>query len=102
MLTTTSMWSIMHIATKIMYTRSPEVTGYDTCSFMGYMLVPVYYIYSKYHGMNINLLSFEPKVQLLLIGRVILGISNNICIFTGLRYISVGKGVLIFSLSPLF
>ena len=102
MFITASMWSILHIATKVMYSRSPEMTGYDTCSFMGYGLVPFYYIYAKYKGVNVNFFSFEFNTQLLLIARIAVGLLNNVCIFTGLRYISVGKGILIFSLSPLF
>ena len=102
MVCTTTLWSIMHIATKIMYTRSPEMTGYDTVSFMGYSLVPTYYCYAKYRGVNVNFFSFEPKVKLLLVVRVAVGLLNNIVLFTGLRYVPVGKGILIFSLSPLF
>ena len=85
-----------------MYARSPQTTGYDAVSAMGYSLTPVYYIYSKYKGIDVYLFNFEPKVQLLLVFRVVLGLINNVCIFQGLMYISVSKGILIWSLSPMF
>ena len=102
MLATTTAWAIIHVSAKIMYSNSPEMTGYDTISVMGYALAPSYYFYAKYKGVNVNLFSFPLKIRVLLIVRVIVGLVNNLVFFTGLRYISVGKGVLIFSLSPFF
>ena len=102
MIITTIMWSISHIASKVFYTRCSEATGFDMISPQGYTLVPFYYIYSRIKGVNLNLFQFEPKVRFLIILRVIIGVTNNITLYAGLKYISIGKGILIFSLSPLF
>mmetsp|Transcript_25156 Transcript_25156/g.22293 ORF Transcript_25156/g.22293 Transcript_25156/m.22293 type:complete len:132 (+) Transcript_25156:163-558(+) len=91
MVITTLMWTIIHLSSKYLYTLSPQMTGFDVVSVMAYTLVPFFYI-----------LSFEPKLQLLLVVRVIIGLLNNIVLFVGLQYVSVGKGILIWSLSPLF
>lgn len=102
MIITTLMFSISHIASKVFYTRCPEASGFDMVSAQGYSLVPFYFIYAKLKGVNLNLFNFEPKVQMLIILRVFIGITNNIALYAGLKYISIGKGILIFSLSPLF
>ena len=102
MIITTLMFSISHIASKVFYTRCPEASGFDMVSAQGYTLVPFYFIYAKLKGVNLNLFNFEPKVRMLIILRVFIGITNNIALYAGLKYISIGKGVLIFSLSPLF
>ena len=102
MLITSFIGSIIHIATKHMYTRSPEITGYDTCFFIGVSIVWWYYPYAKFKGISVCIFDFEYKAQLLLIARVAVGLADNIWVFTALRYISVSKGILIFSLSPLF
>ena len=62
---------------------------------MGYFLVPAYYAYAKYDKANINILSFEPSLQILLVVRVLIGLSNNFALFTGLRFVTVGKSTII-------
>lgn len=48
------------------------------------------------------MLSFPPKVRLWLISRVLLGLLNNYAFLTGIKLVSLGKGVMIWSLGPLF
>jgi hypothetical protein len=102
MIITILMWSIMHIATKIMYNRSPEITCFDAVFPMGLVLPPVYFLYSRVISANLSFFSFPKNLRYLLVFRVCVGMLNNICLFTGLRYISVGKGILTFSTAPLF
>jgi len=51
---------------------------------------------------NVYLFNFKPKVQLVIAIRVVVGLSNNFCLWYGFQYISIGKAILIWSLSPLF
>lgn len=85
-----------------MYAGSPEMNGYDTVSVMAYSIVPCYYIYSKVKGINLYFFDFEPKVQVLLVLRILVGLANNMFLFNGMRFIPIGKTILIWSLSPLF
>uniref|UniRef100_A0A7S3JG88 EamA domain-containing protein n=1 Tax=Euplotes harpa TaxID=151035 RepID=A0A7S3JG88_9SPIT len=102
MVMTTLMWSISHIASKAMYSRSPGITGFDTTSIQGYALVPFYYAYAKFKGINLNFFSYDNKVKMLIFLRVLVGSTSNILVYVGLKYVTVGKGILIYSLSPLF
>ena len=102
MIITTLMWTLIHVSSKIMYLNDPQMNGFDVVSVMAYTLIPFFYIYAKIRGVNCNLFSFEPKLRILLVFRVSIGLINNIFLFIGLQYVSVGKGILIWSLSPLF
>jgi hypothetical protein len=102
MIVTILMWSIMHITSKIMYNHSELITPFDVVLPMGFVLPTTYFLYSKMIGVNLNLFSFPKSLRYLLISRVLIGMTNNICLFTGLKFISIGKGILIFSTAPLF
>ena len=102
MIAMTLCWSLMHISIKYMFVQDPETTGFDVGSVQGYGLCLIFYPWAKYSGVNCSLLSFPPKVRLWLISRVLLGLLNNYALFTGIHLVSLGKGVMIWSLGPLF
>lgn len=87
---------------KYIYSRSPQINGFDTTSFIGYFIVPTYYIAGKYAGVDMSIFSLQPKVALILGARLFTGMMLNITITNGLMYVPVSKGVLIFCLNPLF
>lgn len=95
-------WTVMHITMKYIYSRSPQINGFDTTSFYAYFLIPFYYIVGKRSGVNFNLLALRPRVSGLLGLRMLIGVILNVSLTTGLMYIPVSKGILIFSLNPLF
>ena len=95
-------WTLMHICMKLIYVRSPQITGQDTSSFIGYFIVPFMFIIGKYNKANLNIFSYDSKLQLLMLGRCINGILLNITFSNSLMYIPVSKGILIFCLNPLF
>ncbi|CAI2372988.1 unnamed protein product [Moneuplotes crassus] len=102
MATTTLIWTIIHISIKYMFSISPNMSAFDSISVVAYSLVPFYYIYAKIEKVNVNIFSFTPKMRLVILLRVAVGLLNNICLFFGLQYVSIGKGILIWSMSPLF
>ena len=95
-------WSVMHITKKYIYSRSPQINGFDTTSFYAYFLIPFYYIIGKRSGVNFSLFALRKKVSGLLGLRMLIGVILNVSLTTGLMYIPVSKGILIFSLNPLF
>ena len=46
--------------------------------------------------------NFKPRVKIITLIRIVIGLTNNIVQLIAVYYISIGKAVLIFSLSPLF
>ena len=69
---------------------------------MGLFCTPVYYIYGKYLKYDLNFFNFENKVKIIIVIRIMIGLTNNIAQLVAFYYISIGKAVLIFSLNPLF
>ena len=92
----------MHICMKVIYVRSPQITGQDTTSFIGYFIVPCIFIMGKLNSANLNIFTYETKVQKIMLARCITGVALDIFITNGLRFIAVSKGILIFCLNPLF
>ena len=78
------------------------MNGFDTCSFLGFFITPVYYTIAKVKGVDLSMTSMKRKVVVILIGRLVVGILVNIAITNGLIFIPVSKAILIFSLNPLF
>ncbi|CAI2369359.1 unnamed protein product [Moneuplotes crassus] len=102
MLINTLIATVLHVSTKYMLTVSPEMSPLDSVSMMGYSCVPCFYLYAKYKNVNVYLFNFKPKVQLVILVRVGVGLCNNFCLWYGFQYISIGKAILIWSISPLF
>ncbi|CAI2372195.1 unnamed protein product [Moneuplotes crassus] len=102
MLVATFMWTVVHIGMKLMYVFSPTMSPFDPVLWMGLFLLLFSLIYAKVEKVNLNILSYKPKMQCAILLRAFLGLVNNFCLCQGLQYISVGKAVLIYSLSPIF
>ena len=62
MVTTTLIWAILHLATKYLFTISPEMNGFDVVSVMAYSIIPFFYVYAKIRGVNCSIFSFTPKI----------------------------------------
>lgn len=78
MVLATLSWTAMHISMKIIYARSPEITGFDTTAFIGYFLMPFYYIAGKISKKDMNMFNLPTKVSSVLVGRLIVGVSLNV------------------------
>lgn len=101
MLTAVLALSIMHIMVKASYVRNPKLINFDSLSFIGWYLVPSYYLLAKKNGVNLDLRKLERRQAKLIITRVLAGNFLNVFLFGGMHYISVGKSTLIYNLNPI-
>ncbi|CAI2374067.1 unnamed protein product [Moneuplotes crassus] len=95
-------WSLHHLCMKLIYWRTPEITGFDTISFFGYFTFAFYFGYGLVTGVDMNIFNYGSQVVKIMSGRLLCGVLLDIFISNGLRFIPISKGVLIFSLNPLF
>lgn len=93
--------SVMHIMVKASYVRNPKLTNYDSLSFIGWYLVPGYFILAKWSKVNLNIMKLERNQYRMIIIRVLAGNFLNIFLFGGMQFLSVGKSTLIYNLNPI-
>ena len=97
MFMTTLSWTTLHLFTKIILSRNPKLTGFDTVAFMATSLVVFYSIKATITGTSLNVFQYKGTAILLVFLRVLLGNLNYAFVFCSLKYISISKGVLIYS-----
>jgi drug/metabolite transporter (DMT)-like permease len=94
--------TVVHIASKIAFTRKETLTNVDCITFYGIWLTLVYSVWSRLAGANLSLKNLPKRPIIGLFGSCISSIICNVFMFKGVKMISVGKSTLIFSTNPVF
>jgi drug/metabolite transporter (DMT)-like permease len=94
--------TVVHIASKIAFTRKETLTNIDCISFYGIWLTLVFFIWSKFARTSLSLRNLPNRPLTGLLGSWISTICCNVFMLKGVKMISVGKSTLIFSTNPMF
>ncbi|CAI2372757.1 unnamed protein product [Moneuplotes crassus] len=94
--------TVMHVCARTAFARNPELTNFDTFSFIGYILPIFYLIAARIKGVTVNLYYFEEKIGFMILFRTLASNFMHIFLFAGFKYMSDAKGTLIFNLNPIF
>ena len=99
-------WAVLfvtmgHSLWKMLSIHSPYITPFDLTLFMGFFNTPFYLFIGYQTGTNLNLFSYPRKMIILVITRVLVGLTNNIFIIFAISQIPLSKSIFIFSLNPI-
>ena len=95
-------FAIVHIWSKIEFTRKSTITNLDWMLFYGIFLSVVFAITSVLWGVELAIHNLPIKGVLIMAGSVVASLILNLCLLKSISMISVGKSTLIYSSNPLF
>ena len=101
MLVAVGLNTISHILTKYLFVISPYSNPIDLTILMGLYIPSINYVMGKYQGSNMNILTFEKNVKIVMFIRVLIGITNSIALLYSVKLLPLSKTIMILSTTPL-
>ena len=93
--------TISHVLSKYLFVINPNSNPTDIAIFMGLYVPSINYVVGKYQGSNMNIFSYKNNIKIVMLLRVLIGVTNNLGILYSVKLLPLSKTIMILSTTPL-
>ena len=94
--------TLTHVLFKYLFVTNPYSSPIDITIIMGFYIIIFNFALGKFQGHNMNILTYNKNVKIVMAVRVLVGIINNMLLLYSIKLLPLSKSIMILSTTPLW